>query len=231
MKSRQRMLILGANSSLAPDLISRAKVIQVEIDVTVLNLDKQPINTLGHSNTFQLDLRDAKSCENFSRSLVPETYDYIVSLIGATSGIPIESATYSDIEKVFQINVIGVLSILPWLQKALNANGRMCFVSSSAAKGDSFDVAYAASKAALSVAAKSYSLRVPEAQAIFTIEPTAIENSKMFAEMSAEVQNKHSLRAQGKLLQIAQVNSTIIELLTDSKQVSGNFFVSNELPK
>jgi hypothetical protein len=49
--------------------------------------------------------------------------------------------------------------------------------------------------------------------------------------MSAEVQNKHSLRAQGKLLQIAQVNSTIIELLTDSKQVSGNFFVSNELPK
>jgi NAD(P)-dependent dehydrogenase (short-subunit alcohol dehydrogenase family) len=58
----------------------------------------------------------------------------------------------------------------------------MCFVSSSAAKGNSFDVAYAASKAALSVAAKSYSLRVPTAQAIFIIEPTAIEKSKMFGE-------------------------------------------------
>ena len=224
------MLILGANSSLAPDLISRAKVIQTEVDVTVSNLDHQPRNTLGQAKTFQLDLRDAKSCENFSRSLVPGTYDYIVSLIGVTSGLPIESATYFDIEKVFQINVIGVLSILPSLQKALNATGRVCFVSSSAAKGNSFDVAYAASKAALSIAAKSYSLRVPESQAIFTIEPTAIEKSKMFAEMSEETQNKHRSRAQGKLLQIAQVNSKIIELLTDSKQVGGNYFVSNELP-
>jgi len=230
VKTHQRMLILGANSSLAPDLISRAKVIQTEVDVTVSNLDKEPRNTLGHSKTFQLDLRDAKSCENFSKSLVPGTYDYIVSFIGTTSGIPIESATYSEIEKVFQINVIGVLSILPGLQKALNATGRMCFVSSSAAKGNSFDVAYAASKAALSVAAKSYSLRVPTAQAIFIIEPTAIEKSKMFAEMSRETQNKHRSRAQGELLQINQVNSKIIELLTDSKQISGNFFLSNELP-
>ncbi len=230
MKTRQRMLILGGNSSLASDLILRASLIQTDVDVTVSNLDQGPRNSLGHSKTFQLDLREAKSCENFSRSLVPGIYDYIVSLIGATSGIPIESSTYSDIEKVFQINVIGVLSILPSLQRALNATGRMCFVSSSAAKGNSFDVAYAASKAALSAAAQSYSLRVPAAQAIFTIEPTAIEKSKMFGEMSPETQNKHRSRAQGELLQISQVNSKIIELLTDSKQVSGNFFLSNELP-
>ena len=48
--------------------------------------------------------------------------------------------------------------------------------------------------------------------------------------MSRETQNKHRSRAQGELLQINQVNSKIIELLTDSKQISGNFFLSNELP-
>ena len=231
MKSQQKMLILGANSSLAPDLITRANEIQLEVDVTFSNLEIPTRISIGYSKSFQLDLRDAKSCEIFSRSLLPGTYDYIVSLIGATSGIPLEAAAYSDIERVFQVNIIGILSILPSLQKSLNSTGRICLVSSSAASGNSFDVAYGASKAALSVAAKSYSLRMPETQALFTIEPTAIENSKMFAEMSIETQSKHMSRAHGNLLQIAEVNSMIIELLTDSKQVSGNFFVSNEPPR
>ena len=228
MKTQQKMLILGANSSLAPDLIVRANEIQAEVDVTFSNLEIPTRFSIEYSKSFQLDLRDAKSCETFSRSLLPGAYDYIVSLIGTTSGIPLESAGYYDIERVFQVNIIGLLSVLPSLQKSLNSTGRMCFVSSSAARGNSFDVAYAASKAALSVAAKSYSLRMPETQAFFTIEPTAIENSKMFAEMSIETQSKHRSRAQGKLLQITEVNSMIIKLLTDSRQVSGNFFVSNE---
>jgi len=229
VKTQRKMLILGANSSLAPDLIMRANEIQSEVDVTFSNMEMPTRISLGYRKTFQLDLRDAKSCETFSQSLLPGNYDYIVSLIGTTSGIPLETAGYSDIERVFQVNIIGLLAILPSLHKSLNSTGRMCFVSSSAARGNSFDVAYGASKAALSVAARSYSLRMPKTQALFTIEPTAIENSKMFAEMSIETQSKHRSRAQGKLLQITEVNSAIVKLLTDSKQVSGNFFVSNEI--
>jgi NAD(P)-dependent dehydrogenase (short-subunit alcohol dehydrogenase family) len=144
-----------------------------------------------------------------------------------------ENASLSSWRQVHAVNSDGVFLGCKYAIQTMKQfdDGAIVNISSrSGLVGIPGAAAYAASKAALSVAAQSYSLRVPAAQAIFTIEPTAIEKSKMFGEMSPETQNKHRSRAQGELLQISQVNSKIIELLTDSKQLSGNFFLSNDLP-
>ena len=217
------MLVVGGSSSLAPDLITLVKKFGIEIELTLTSLITSPKLDSGNHRTFQLDLENPQSCSEFIKNLPRERYDFIVVLAGVTSGVPIEEAKYSDILRVFQINVIGLLSIFSSLGKSLKTSGRICVLGSVAAEGNSFDVAYASSKAALRGMTQAMSKKLASTQRIYLLEPTTIEDSRMFNEMNEEIKNRHREKALGNLLKIEEVSEYLLQLMLDENNESGRF--------
>lgn len=231
MRINKKVLIIGGNSSLAMPLIEVFSSHNFEIHVTNSSQLKGNQTHQNIHSRLELDLKSAESCKLFTENLKAMSLNYVVYLSGITSNKSIQDMEYDEVRQVFEVNVIGLLSILPNLQQALTEDGRICLLGSVAANGGSFDVVYGASKAALRAVASAFALKLPSTQGICILEPSAIEGSKMFSDMANEIQEKHRMIANGKLLQVSEVAACIFSLLSSEKPNKGTFIINKESRK
>jgi NADP-dependent 3-hydroxy acid dehydrogenase YdfG len=104
--------------------------------------------------------------------------------------------------------------LLPILFEKLSDKGALCFIGSAAADGASFDIAYAASKAGIRAAVNSYvQTRELFGKKILLIEPSLVEGTSMYHEMTEANIERHRSKNGGDLLQLNDISETLIEIM------------------
>lgn len=212
MTTPKKVLILGANSSIMEETILELLKLGADVDGSFREYPEFSTYAERFSEIFTLDLTSEESIAKFSTAIQEKVYDFILCAIGKTSGVSLESNTYVNVMEVFKTNVIGLLFLLPQLQDSLQENGSICLIGSSSADGNSYDVVYSSSKAALRAGAMSYARRLSANQSIYVLEPSLVEESTMYTEMTDENVQIHREKWNGNLLNQKDISAAILKL-------------------
>lgn len=116
--------------------------------------------------------------------------------------------------KIIEVNFLGITDIL---EELLNSNieeaGKIIIMSSISATRGSFDEYYAASKAALSMWAKSINKKFKNKSKVISIAPSLIKNSGMYYRMSSKNIEKHKKKRPAGLLTMENINDCIFDIM------------------
>jgi NAD(P)-dependent dehydrogenase (short-subunit alcohol dehydrogenase family) len=211
-----KALIIGIDSSIISDLLVDLRQLGYEIYGTSrrpMSIDKN-LSALYH-----LDVSSVGSVEEAFSLIALQKFDLVVSAIGMTSGVPLEQDTPNHIEYTMRVNLTSQLWMLPHIVDSLKENGIALFLGSSAADGESYDLTYSASKAGLRAAISSFSkTRELGEKRIYVIEPSLIEESTMYKEMTETNVLIHRRRWNGSLLKKKEISKAMIQLTLYKKQ-------------
>lgn len=134
------------------------------------------------------DVSVDKFCDSIMRS---EPIDVLVVLCGVLSGESIKEKSDLDIERDFTINAISPIKIVKRLLDHFTGEGRVIFLNSISAFNGSYDVTYAASKAAIVGFVKSMAKHGPPNIHFNAIAPGLIEDSRMATQFSDQDMARH----------------------------------------
>lgn len=211
MTLRRKVLVIGAKSSIISNYLAYLSEGDYEVYKTFRsgkNVDNDKINA------YELNLNLHDSVLNFKNLTEGKTFDFILFSIGATSGTPIESDSLQHLEETIRVNMSSQIFLLPILFEKLSDKGVLCFIGSAAADGASFDIAYAASKAGIRAAVNSYvQTRELCGKKILLIEPSLVEGTIMYQEMTEANIERHRSKNGGDLLQLNDISKTLIEIM------------------
>ena len=216
MEQNLKALIIGIDSSIISDLMFTLHDLGYEIHGT----SRRPMSKYkGKLTTYHLDVSSMESVNEVFALIALQKFDLIVSAIGITSRKSLEQDTPSHIEYTLKVNLTSQLWMLPHVVNSLKENGVAIFMGSSAAEGESFDLTYSAAKAGLRAAISGFSkTRKLGGKRIFVLEPSLIEESTMYKEMTATNILKHRRKWSGTLLKTSDISKAIIQLTTDKMQ-------------
>jgi NAD(P)-dependent dehydrogenase (short-subunit alcohol dehydrogenase family) len=208
---RRKVLVIGAKSSIISNYLAYISEGDYEVYQTF-----RSTKNVDHDNflVYELNLNLHESILNFKDLIEGEEFDFILFSIGATSGTPIETDSLQHIEETIRVNMSSQIFLLPTLVEKLSEKGALCFIGSSAADGASFDIAYAASKAGIRAAVKSFiHTRELRGKRILLVEPSLVEGSTMYQEMTESNIERHRAINSGELLQLSDIGKTLIEIM------------------
>ena len=138
---------------------------------------------------------------DFVDSIKKKKFDNILICPGIIYGKKITDYTFEKIDKLFNINSIGIIKLL---SKILIGNVKdktnIIFISSISERKGSFDEIYASSKSSLSKIAKSLSVNFGNSLRINVIAPSVIRNTKMYKMMNKKNISKIQMNTPNKKL-------------------------------
>ena len=216
MNQNLKALIIGIDSSIISDLLANLSYLGYEIYGT----SRRPRDEgKDYSKILDMDVSSIKSIENAFSIFGLQRFDLIVSAVGITAGTPLENDSPENIEYTVSVNLTSQLWMLPHIVKLLQKNGVAFFLGSSAAEGESFDITYSACKAGLRAAISSYLKTRPlGTKRIYILEPSLVEESTMYGEMSPVNISTHRKKWDGSLLQKSEISKAILSLASDKAQ-------------
>jgi 3-oxoacyl-[acyl-carrier protein] reductase len=127
-------------------------------------------------------------CDNIKAGL---RIDAMILLCGVLGGKSLEKKSYLDINIDFEINAISQIKIVKSLLNHFSEDGRVIFLNSISAFNGSYDVTYAASKAAIIGFIKSMAKHGPKTIRFNAIASGLIKDSSMASQFSAEDLDRH----------------------------------------
>lgn len=178
-------------------------------------LDSQ-INFSRELKSYFLDLTNPQSIKAFIENVSNANYQGIISLLGETSGLGLESSL-SDKANYYITHCANYFHLLEQLALSKNImqeSGHLLVLGSRASEYGSFDSHYAAAKAALIGFCRSIS-RKNRSRNITCVIPSLIIGSNMSNAMSKEVIDSHIFRAQDGLLNVETASKAIWQIFTD----------------
>ena len=204
-----KVLIVGANSSLATALIPQISLFNPEI--TAIFRKDTPVNSAVFQQQMFFDLADIASINRIMGQLAVESFNYIYIFVGATSNIDTKNGPIATISEYYTLYGARLNYLLGKLENCLSVSGTLIFLSSRAAHRPSYDAHYSAVKSSnegflLSLSATSQGKR------ILILAPSLIENSGMYNRMSNETINTHRERTGNQLLSSEDVTSVLIDM-------------------
>jgi NAD(P)-dependent dehydrogenase (short-subunit alcohol dehydrogenase family) len=211
--SKKSLLVIGATSSLAQELLSQ---LELDTEGTVLVGRSIPRDYPKPELWLELDLSIDNSVMQFLQEINKYTFEKILFFIGATTNRHYIEISLEELAKYNDTYVTNSNYLVCQLTKQLGEQGAMILVSSRAALHPSYDVHYAVSKAAQVALVKSISRFLPPGQAIVALAPSLIAESKMYSEMSDENRAKHRMRTGGELISISEFANYLSSLDIDS---------------
>ena len=174
---KKKLLIVGGNSSIAKNFIKKFKK-DYKIFFTITKKSSK-------KNSFNLDLTKDISISNFLNSIQKIKFDNILICPGIIYGKKITDYSFEEIDKIFDINSIGIIKLLSKvLKKNIKKKTTIIFISSVSERKGSFDEVYASSKSSLSKIAKSLSINFGNSLRVNVIAPSVIINTRMHKMMS-----------------------------------------------
>ena len=215
-----RVLIVGANSSLASALITQISLFNPEI--TGIFREDTSVNSAAFQHKMFFDLADVASIDRLMGQLALESFSYIYIFVGATSNIDTKNGPIATISEYYAMYGARLNYLLGKLENCLSVGGTLIFLSSRAAHRPSYDAHYSAVKSSnegflLSLSAKTKGKR------ILVLAPSLIENSAMYNRMSNKTINSHRERTGNRLLSSEDVTSILIEMsLNKTKYPNGS---------
>lgn len=174
---KKKLLIIGGNSKISK---SFQKNFNTKYDIHLTTTKK-----VSNKKYFQLDLNNDDSIIDFVNSIKKIKFDNILICPGIIYGKKLTDYTFEKIDKLFNINSIGIIKLLSKiLIKNVKDKTNIIFISSISERRGSFDEIYASSKSSLSKIAKSLSVNFGNSLRINVIAPSVIHNTKMYKMMS-----------------------------------------------
>jgi NAD(P)-dependent dehydrogenase (short-subunit alcohol dehydrogenase family) len=217
-QSSRKILVIGGNSSLGREIISQAKQAGFAVHATARNsTEDQETGVEWHC----LDLANEAIVNKFFQDLETLAFQHIIYCIGETSSLVGVDFSRDNLSEYFEVQFVMsfvVLSRLPRLMTT-EVSSTLAFVSSRAAIYPSYDIPYAAVKGGLTSAMLSISKRLQKNQRAIVVAPGLIEDSKMFLDMSRELQADHRERAGGKLLSLNQAARYLLDFGSENSDV------------
>jgi len=224
LNSSKSLLLLGATSSLSRPIISLARAANWQVDVTVRDSDKiLPSEVL---NVFELNLSNKTSIEAFLENTNLRTYYGCISLLGATSSFS-SPPNYRDLVSYYEThctNYFYLLEQMILVKNRIQTDGRLMVLGSRASVYGSFDLHYAAVKAALAGFALSLN-RHTKTPSVTCIAPSLIIGSKMYDSMDLDSRESHNVRSGNMLIDVDSACIQIWNLFCDTSSKSQLPFV------
>lgn len=206
----KRILILGGSSSVAAPFLQRALAEGYEITATTRNHDFQLEKPNLHWE--YLDLDSEQSILNFLASVSNIKFNIIFDFIGKTSEANSQIFDLVDLDKYFESQVTNHVFLLLRILELLSMDGVLINLSSRSVEYGSFDIPYAASKAALHNSYFSIRNKLSHEQKVINLISGLIVDSTMFKEMSLETRLSHQNRADTELITVERFADKLIEL-------------------
>ena len=214
-KTKKKILIVGGSSSVGRELIKNLNGGSHEIFSTY---NKNKIRIVGKKKItqFKLDITSELQVEKLIKKInkMRIFFDKIIFLQGQFIGKQLKDFSTNNIKENLDINFIGQAILLKKIERRLNKDCLIIFVSSiSAAKG-SYDPIYAASKGAIISFVKSLATWcAPEIRCIALL-PGVIKDTKMF-EKHSKKRKKFQVKQtpNAELLNKRDFSKIIIDLL------------------
>lgn len=206
----KKILVLGGTSSLAAAFFQRALADGYEITATTRNLDYQ-LEKLNLKWEY-LDLDLEQSIFDLIDSLNNVKFDLIIDFIGKTSKSNTQMIDLEDLEKYFKSQVTNHVFLLLKIQELLSFNGALINLSSRSVEYGSFDIPYAASKAAIHNSFFSIKNKLSQEQKVINLISGLIIDSTMYKEMSSETILNHQNRADSELITVEEFTDKLIEI-------------------
>ena len=216
--SKPKLLILGIHSSLAPNLITKAKKSGFEIYGTTHHKRFTDITqTVGLSGIFDLQIDDLHTTKSQLDKIGAHKYKRIISLIGATSK-NLDTNDEFSLSRYYQTLSLNLNLTHAEIFKFLELDGSFLYMSSRAAIYGSYDEHYAAVKASNTAFLLSLRRQCASTQSVIPVACSLIETSLMYERMSPNNQDLHRERTGNKLVQIEEVTEVLLrENLLDEK--------------
>lgn len=223
----KKILIVGGTSSLASDIILKARDQFTEITCTYRNenkiFDKK-------CNWEHLDLEQDNSIDMFLDKILNQEYDTVILLIGSTTNKKYTDISLSDIKRYHEINSGSYIYLLQNIVSKIKDDGQIIVVSSRSANNASYDVHYSGAKASIQSAVKSLSKFLKNGQSIICLAPSLIQESKMYNEMSEDNIKKHLYLSNNNLITknefadfVISLNNKITKLINGQTISIGNY--------
>ncbi len=174
---KKRLLIIGGNSEISK---SFQKYFKKKYEIYSTTTKK-----ISSKRSFYLDLNNDGSIIKFVHSIKKIKFDNILVCPGIIYGKKLTDYTFEKIDKLFNVNSIGIIKLLSKiLIKNTKNKSNLIFISSISERKGSFDEVYASSKSSLSKIAKSLSINFGSSLRVNVIAPSVIYNTKMYKMMS-----------------------------------------------
>jgi 3-oxoacyl-[acyl-carrier protein] reductase len=142
--------------------------------------------------------------------------DALILLCGVLGGKSLEKKSYLDINIDFEINAISQIKIVKSLLSHFSVDGRVIFFNSISAFNGSYDVTYAASKAAIIGFIKSMAKHGPKNIRFNAVAPGLIEDSNMANQFSSADFDRHKAETPtGVLNSSAEIAEIVFEICGD----------------
>lgn len=214
----KKVLVLGGSSSVAENFLIKALTEGYEITATTRK--KEFCLEKSSLRWEYLDLDSEHSILNFIASVSEIKFDVILDFIGKTSKSESQNFDFADLNNYFKSQITNHVYLLLRIKELLSVNGSLIYLSSRSVEYGSFDIPYAASKAAIHNSFFSLKNKLLSGQKIINVLSGLIEDSTMFKEMSTETILSHQKRAGAELITIEKFAVELIELcrnLNDEK--------------
>ena len=211
----KRMLILGGTSSLAKPFIQLALEEGYQITATTRKPDE--LLKVANINWERLDLESEQSILNFIRSVSKFKFDFIFDFIGKTSNFGEQEIDLLGINNYISSQISNHIYIILKVYKLLTPEGALINISTRSVEHGSFDIAYAASKAAIHNSVFSIKEKLSENQKVINVVSGLVENSTMFKQMAPDNILSHRIRANKELLTVESFANELINLCREKK--------------
>lgn len=223
----KKILIIGGTSSLANEIIIKAKDVFTDITCTYRNKSKV-FNKKCNWEYLNLDEND--SIDLFLNKILNKEYDTIIILIGSTTNKKYTDISIDDIKKYHEINSGSYIYLLQNIVLKIKDDGQIIVVSSRSANNASYDIHYSGVKASIQSAVKSLSKFLKNKQSIVCVAPSLIYESKMYNEMTKENIKKHLYLSNNNLINknefaefIISLNNKVTKLINGQTVSIGNY--------
>ncbi len=181
--TRMTCLVVGVNSSIGRAIFNFFKAEGHKVIGTARS--RSPDDVDVYEVNFE---NDSQVKELIDKS---EELDAVIFCTGFLPGKALVEYSDSDLDQVFQANVMAPMRLLIRLADKLNANSSVLFIGSIAGSAGSFDEAYAASKSALIGLTKSLAKKSKNGIRYNCISPALIDGTSMHKTFSPEVIAQH----------------------------------------
>tara|TARA_B100000989_G_C19512052_1_gene459627 strand:- start:462 stop:1151 length:690 start_codon:yes stop_codon:yes gene_type:complete len=181
----KHVLVVGSSNSVGNSLVQRFRS-------EGWRVSHSSRDTISDEDHYFLDISSDENilafCENIKAG---PRIDAMILLCGVLGGKSLEEKSYLEIDVDFEINAISQIKIVKNLLNHFSEDGRVIFLNSISAFNGSYDVTYAASKAAIIGFIKSMAKHGPKTIRFNAIASGLIEDSSMASQFSTEDLDRH----------------------------------------
>lgn len=142
---------------------------------------------------WKVNLNEDKALEELAENVQAELQglDVVVMCQGVITGKILKDYSFSDIDRVFRVNIISMIKLTKLLQPLMRPNSSIVYLSSISAFAGSYDAVYASTKGAVVSFVKAMARQYGPKIRINAVAPGLTQGTGMYESMKEDTRERH----------------------------------------